>query len=91
MNVGTQIVYIPTHAEGDVTHPDCEFGFIFGSSHNSGDKAYFCRYWRKRQPGVLRTTACSELTNARDIQEYQSVPQEVVTKTIDQILDPFLR
>jgi len=57
--IGEQIAYIPMHAEGDINHPDVEFGFITGFN-SDGDP--FCRYWRKGQPGTLRTTANSECT-----------------------------
>ncbi|MCJ7813721.1 hypothetical protein MUP95_10450 [bacterium] len=54
---GEQIAYIPTHAEGNVDHPDTEFGFV---TKDSGDKGVFCRYFYKN--GTLRTVSCSELT-----------------------------
>lgn len=50
MKIGTQVAYLPTHADGDVTHPDVEFGFVTSAR----GEAHFCRYWRKGQPGVLR-------------------------------------
>ena len=58
MKVGTQVIYVPTHAEGDLAHPDCEEGFI---TSIKGDHA-FCRYWSKYHLGELRTKANSELT-----------------------------
>ena len=53
---GTQIAYVPTHANGDLSHPDVEFGFV---TSVRGDVA-FCRYWSKGDG--LRTTANSEAT-----------------------------
>lgn len=55
---GDQIIYVPRHAKGDTDHPNCERGFV---TSVRGDNA-FCRYWRKRLPFELRTTANSELT-----------------------------
>lgn len=55
---GTQIVYVPSHANGDVNHQDCETGFVMAVR---GDVA-FCRYWSKTAPNKLRTEANSERT-----------------------------
>ena len=57
LKVGTQVVYVPTHADGDSEHPDCEEGFI--TSVQPGFA--FCRYWSKTHGG-LRTLANSERT-----------------------------
>ena len=74
MKPGTQIAYVPLHANGDVNHPDVEFGFVVadrGSFH-------FCRYWRKGEPGALRTVANSEASPTDALVEYKSVLQGVV-------------
>lgn len=55
---GTQIIYVPTHAEGNENHPDCERGFVTSVKPD----AAFCRYWSKYHPGELRTKMNSELT-----------------------------
>ena len=55
MKLGTQIIYVPSHAEGDTNHPDCEFGFVTSTTTLGA----YCRYWRKGEPGVLRTRANS--------------------------------
>lgn len=68
---GTQIAYIPTHADGDINHPDVEFGFVVSSRENDS----FCRYWRKGEPGKLRTMANSELTPNTLLVEHRSVDQ----------------
>lgn len=74
MKPGTQIAYIPLHAEGDINHPDVEFGFVVSER---GD-AHFCRYWRRGHLGELRTVANSELTPTDNLVEYKSVSQDVV-------------
>lgn len=72
---GTQIIYIPTHANENTRHPDVEFGFI-----TSVDGEYaFCRYWHRGRPGDLRNKSVSERTAITDLKIYQSVPQSVVT------------
>lgn len=82
----TQIAYIPDHAEGDINHPDVEFGFVDRRSNTNGDK-YFCRYWRKGEPGKLRTVANSELTHARNLVEHDLLSEKDVERVALQVLD----
>ena len=65
---GQQIAYVPTHAAGDLTHSDVEFGFV---TSVRGDTV-FCRYWSKHSPGELRTKANSEGADRRLIVLHQS-------------------
>jgi hypothetical protein len=81
MKRGTQIAYVPRHANGDLKHPDVEFGFITSLRENCA----FCRYWIKGKPGVLRTTSNSELTPFLCLIKHKSVSQE----EIEEILDGF--
>lgn len=61
---GTQVAYVPIHADGDILHKDVEFGFIATSID---DKQAFVRYWVRGKEGVeLRTKSCAELTNVDD-------------------------
>jgi len=76
MKIGTQIAYIPLHANGKITHPDVEVGFV---TAEGVAQTHFCRYWRKDRAGVeLRTMANSESTPTSLLIEYQSVSQSVV-------------
>lgn len=59
LKCGTQIVYVPLHANGDTDHSDCETGFA--TSFKPGSDTAFCRYC-KATPGELRTKANSEAT-----------------------------
>jgi hypothetical protein len=79
---GTQIAYIPDHAEHDIRHPDVEFGFV--TSVRPGVAAY-CRYWVRGKPGVLRTVANSELTDLRHLVLAHSVEQVVVEQALREI------
>lgn len=79
---GTQIAYIPDHAEGDILHDDVEFGFV---TSQAGKRSVFCRYWIKGLPGVLRTVANSEATPIENLVECISVNQYVVEQTIKRI------
>lgn len=66
-----QIAYIPDHAEGDIEHPDVEFGFV--SSDRGEGGSVFCRYWLKGRNGrELRTTANSEATPRGNLRRHRS-------------------
>lgn len=80
MTVGTQIAYIPNHAEGEISHPDVEFGFI--TSWIKDSSSAFCRYWRRGELGTLRTTSCSESTPKANLVEHESVFQERVEEEL---------
>lgn len=72
---GTQIIYVPSHADGNINHPDCEVGFI---TSVCGSMAR-CRYWLKdKVPRELRTKANSEQTPIRGLVFYDTVPQQAV-------------
>ncbi len=71
---GDQIVYIPTHANGDKNHQDSEHGFV----DRAGVSAIFCRYWSQAY-GTLRTRANAEATDIKNLVLSPGfVPQEVV-------------
>jgi hypothetical protein len=57
----TQVAYIPTHAKGDIDHPDVQFGFITSIRDREG--YYFVRYWRAKYSPELRTKANGERTH----------------------------
>ena len=80
---GTQIAYIPTHADGDIRHPDVEFGFV--TSVRNG--VAFCRYWRKCSLGELRTKANSEGTPIDVLVERRSVHPVIVASALQFISD----
>ena len=76
---GTQIAYIPNHADGDINHHDVEFGFV---TSRRGDRV-FCRYWIKGRIGTLRTTANSECTPAENLVEHKSVDPRIIEYLLD--------
>lgn len=62
--MGIQVVYVPSHIaanplDADLDHPSCEEGFVT-SQRTKG--FVFCRYWNRKFPHELRTTANSEST-----------------------------
>jgi hypothetical protein len=81
MEPGTQIAYVPTHARDDLDHPDVEFGFVVSVIAHKGFA--FCRYWRKGEPGVLRTVANSEGTPLDRIHVIDSVDQKIVDDLLE--------
>lgn len=60
---GDTVIYVPTHAHGDTTHPDCEHGFVTSVSERTG--TVFCKFYNK--DGTLRTVANSEGCNPADL------------------------
>jgi hypothetical protein len=69
-----QIAYVPRHANNDLNHPDVEFGFIMSVENGH----CFCRFWWGGQPGILRTTSCSESVNNTCLFKYDCVSQDIV-------------
>jgi hypothetical protein len=80
---GTQIAYIPQHANGDINHANVEFGFVT-SVHKDQDVA-FCRYWSQHKPDELRTWANSEATPLENLVPHVSHPQDEVDELLDEI------
>lgn len=78
-SIGDQIAYIPNHADGDIRHPDVELGFIT-SIIAASKTTYFCRFWNKGEPGILRTTANSEPCDSETIVKHPSVSQKIVNE-----------
>ena len=79
---GTQVLYVPTHAFGNLTHGDVEAGFVTSVSA----KFAFCRYWYKNRATVrardLRTKHSSEATVFDDLWVVDTVDQKLVEETL---------
>lgn len=61
---GTQVAYVPNHVEGDLTHPDVQYGFVT-AVHTELQTAHVRYFYNPlKHPGNsrLRTTANSEST-----------------------------
>ena len=78
---GTQIIYVPDHANDDVNHPDCEPGFT--SVVLQSGQLLRCRYWSKTYPGELRTRSNSELAHERNLVVRDTVPQAQVEAALE--------
>lgn len=75
---GTQIAYIPNHADGDINHSSVEQGFVTSTS----EKVAFCRFWSKCYKAELRTKANSEAIIFDNIVIIDSVPQTLVDEML---------
>jgi len=69
-----QIAYVPNHAEGDIDHPDVEFGFVTSVK----ESVIFCRYWSKANPRYLRTLGNSEGALKENIVRHYSSQQSII-------------
>ena len=78
---GTQIAYIPNHANGNLAHPDVDFWFVTSITPN----AAFCRYWIRGRAGTLRTKLNSEKTSFINLAIHRSVNQAVVDQALIEI------
>lgn len=56
--IGESVIYVPKHVNGDLNHPDCEYGTI--SSFN--DRFIFVKYITH---GILQETA--QATDPKDL------------------------
>lgn len=59
MQPGTQVVYIPNHAQNDATHPDCEYGFV--TSVSEKNHTAFVTYFRKGTQNLKRTLRLDDI------------------------------
>lgn len=81
---GCQIAYIPDHVDGDLSHPDVEFGFVTAIMPERG--LALCRYWRNSKPkNYLRTVANGERTSIVNLQKHDKVIQTEVDRLIELI------
>ena len=69
---GTQVIYVPMHAEGNIAHPDCEAGFVTSLQVPFA----FVRYFYPG--GELRTVANGERTAIGDLRIANTRMQEEV-------------
>lgn len=79
---GDQVAYIPSHAHGDIRHPDVEFGFVALDTDGS---LVFTRYWLKGKPGRLRTTICSEATDRARLVPHKSVEDYLIVSILGEL------
>jgi hypothetical protein len=77
MKPGTQVVFVPTLANGDINHPDCLPGFIAGPPIGRSIYVYF---WR--EIGVSLRTTKPQLTDSEHLVVVDSVEQAIVDRLL---------
>jgi hypothetical protein len=81
MKQGTQIIYVPLHALGDLTHPNCMRGFVI--SPPPMGRIAIVRYWEPGAVGVtLRTGPQGQATDSDRLVAVDSCAQEIVDKLL---------
>jgi hypothetical protein len=73
LKIGMQIAMVPSHAEGNLNHPDVQMGFVTKLTENFA----FCRYFLPNSD-ELRTKSHSEGTSYECIEIYDSRSQDIV-------------
>lgn len=76
---GDQIIYVPSHARGDIYHRDSDAGFVTSVFVDVA----FCRYWDKDNPTILRTLSLSEETPIKCLVKKLTRPQRVVDAALE--------
>ncbi len=79
MEKGTQVIYIPDHADSDANHPDSKCGFVASEGRVAG--AVFCRFWNE-DFSALETTDNSERTPIANLILERSVDQARVDEML---------
>jgi hypothetical protein len=77
-----QVAYIPLHADGNIAHPDVEYGFV--TSKRRTDGSYVVRYWSKTTPKELRTKASGEIMDEENLVHHVSHTAKEVQNAYDQ-------
>ena len=77
MKRGTQIAYIPPHADS-VEHPDVQLGFVT----SVGNKHVFCRFWNGDLTDIV-DKSCSKGVPHDHLVERDSVQQALVDEMLE--------
>jgi hypothetical protein len=81
MKQGTQIIYVPLHALGELAHPDCVRGFVISSAPMG--RTVIVRYWEPGAVGLtLRTGPQGEAADSDRLVAMDSCAQEIVDKLL---------
>ncbi len=83
---GTQVVYVPKHANGQLDHPNSEEGFVTRVvPYPAGADIVYCRFWSKHAPDTLRTRSTSEACFADELIVKRTRPQKAVKAMLKKI------
>lgn len=78
---GTQIIYVPLHADGDESHEDAQEGFVTSVVNTMA----FCRFWSRQRPNELRTRVNSEAVPVHLLVVRDTRPQSRVDAALAQV------
>lgn len=78
---GTQIIYVPYHAHGDIDHRDAQAGFVTSVRE---DGTALCRYFYK--DGTLRTAANSERCDIAMLVVRDTRPQSIIDELLPECI-----
>jgi hypothetical protein len=82
MPEGTQVVYVPTHAHGDMAHKDCERGWV----QRDEGKRVLCRFFRRNgERLLLRTLANGEFCSRDSLVVQDYIDQKAIRDAQEQI------
>jgi hypothetical protein len=81
MKQGTQIIFVPSHAMGDLGHSDCMRGFVISQAPLG--RTVIVHYWQPDAVGVtLRTGAHGQATDSDRLVVVDSCDQTLVDKLL---------
>ena len=75
----TQIIYVPRHALGNLSHRDCESGFV---QRDEGTRV-LCRFFKR--DGSLRTRANGEWCGREDVIEHDHTTAERIAEIVREL------
>ena len=85
MRPGTQIVYMPDQAKGDLNHSDVMFGFVVAQK---GEFFHWCHFWSKRNLEKLRTVSGPEMIPNDNLIKKKTVPKKQVEEMMARLKIP---
>ncbi|MDZ7697913.1 MAG: hypothetical protein U5R49_13640 [Deltaproteobacteria bacterium] len=85
MRPGTQIVYMPDQAKGDLNHSDVMFGFVVA---HKGEFFHWCHFWSKNKPEILRTRKSPDMVPNDNLIRKKTVPQKQVDEMMAKLKIP---
>lgn len=87
---GTQIAYIPDHADNNLDHADVEYGFITSIKKiemGMMEELIFCRFWNNNNLDELWTTSCSVCVPIDKLIYFILKPKNVIDEALEKYCD----
>jgi pilus assembly protein Flp/PilA len=80
--IGTQVIYVPPRAQGDIHHAACERGFVV---EDDGGEVLNCMFWRKGLDRLCLRSTRPEGVRRSYLVERASVPQDKVRDALTEM------